>query len=340
MTLVLVSGVNGFVAVEVLMSLLKRGYDVVGTVRSESKTAYLREKFNDAVANGQLKFAIVPDITAGGAFDEVLKQNRFGYVLHTSSPFFLDAKDVEKELLDPAIKGTKSILESIDKLAPSVKHITITSSLAAVGNHRTGAGLGYVYTEDDWCPVEWDEAIGNSYLGYLASKAWAERAAWDFVKDREPQFTITTLCPSMVFGPPEQKVQSMAKLIQSSTNIYNLFNGTAGPVYGIWGWTSSRDLAEAHVLSIERAEAKGQRYLIINGKHSPQYFANYIWKHYPKRAAEKNVTKPSDTLYPDGGVYDIDNSQSIRDLGMVYRDLDTMLKDTLAKFERLEAKAK
>ncbi|KAG8892226.1 methylglyoxal reductase (NADPH-dependent) gre2, partial [Tulasnella sp. 408] len=168
MTLVLVSGINGFVAVEVLVSLLKRGYDVVGTIRSESKTAFLRNKFKDAVDSGKLKFAIVPDITVPGAFDEVLKQYQFDVVLHTSSPFYLNAKDVEKELLDPAIKGTKGILESIEKVAPSVKQVVITSSLAAVGNPKLGAAPGHVYTEEDWCPVEWDEAISNPYLGYLA----------------------------------------------------------------------------------------------------------------------------------------------------------------------------
>ncbi|KAG8932413.1 methylglyoxal reductase (NADPH-dependent) gre2 [Tulasnella sp. 417] len=340
MTLVLVSGINGFVAVKVLVSLLKHGYDIVGTVRSESKTAFLRNKFKDAVDSGKLKFAIVADITAAGAFDEVLKQYQFDFVLHTSSPFHFNVKDVEKELLDPAIKGTKSILESIEKVAPSVKHVVITSSFAAVGNFRTGAAPGYVYTEDDWCPAEWDEAIASPYVGYLASKTWAERAAWDFVKDRKPRFTLTTLLPSMVFGPPEQEVDSMAKLNQSSSDIYNLFNGTAGPVFGIWAWTDSRDLAEAHVLAIEKPEAKGQRYLIINGKHSPQYFANYIWKHYPDRAAEKSVTKPTDKLYPDGGVYDVDNSKSIRDLGITYRGLDTMMRDTLKRFEELEAEGK
>ena len=56
------------------------------TVRSESKTTFLRQKFSDAVSKGQLRFVIVADIATPGAFDEVFKSNSFDSVLHTSSP--------------------------------------------------------------------------------------------------------------------------------------------------------------------------------------------------------------------------------------------------------------
>lgn len=46
-------------------------------------------------------------------------------------------------------------------------------------------------------------------------------------------------------------------------------------------------------------------------------------------------------LYPDTGVFKVDNSKSVRDLGMTYKyDFDTMLRDTLKKFEELEAEGK
>lgn len=86
-TNVLLTGGNGFVAAHILLLLLQRGYSVTATVRSESKTTFLRRKFSDAVSKGHLKFAIVPDITTPGAFDEVFKGSAFDSVLHTSSPF-------------------------------------------------------------------------------------------------------------------------------------------------------------------------------------------------------------------------------------------------------------
>lgn len=46
-------------------------------------------------------------------------------------------------------------------------------------------------------------------------------------------------------------------------------------------------------------------------------------------------------LYPESGVYKVDNSRSIADLGLTYKyDFDAMLKDTLKKLEELEAEGK
>jgi len=38
-------------------------------------------------------------------------------------------------------------------------------------------------------------------MGYRASKTFAERAAWDFVKNEKPNFSLATINPPMVFGP-------------------------------------------------------------------------------------------------------------------------------------------
>lgn len=83
---VLLTGGNGFIAVHILSLLLQHGHAVTTTVRSESKTTHLRKIFSEAASSGQLKFAIVEDITAPGAFDQVVKANTFDAVLHTSSP--------------------------------------------------------------------------------------------------------------------------------------------------------------------------------------------------------------------------------------------------------------
>lgn len=58
---VLVTGANGFVAAWVAKELLEHGFSVRGTVRSESKAAYLREYFK---AHGdRFEIAIVEDIS-------------------------------------------------------------------------------------------------------------------------------------------------------------------------------------------------------------------------------------------------------------------------------------
>lgn len=55
--------------------------------------------------------------------------------------------------MDPAVKGTKSILQSIKDVAPSVKRVVITSSLASIQDLAKGNWPGHVYTEEEWNPV-------------------------------------------------------------------------------------------------------------------------------------------------------------------------------------------
>ena len=57
---VLVTGANGYIAAWVVQDLLEHGFSVRGTVRSESKAAYLRDYFK---AHGdRFEIAIVEDI--------------------------------------------------------------------------------------------------------------------------------------------------------------------------------------------------------------------------------------------------------------------------------------
>lgn len=341
MSRVLLTGANGFVAVAVLQALLDKGYNVIGTVRSESKTEFLRNKFSTSVKESKLGFAIVEDITVSGAFDDVLKTHAFDAVVHTSSPSKTEATDIQNELIEPAIKGTTGILESINTWAPTVKRVVITGTFGNIVNVPKGEWPGKVYTEKDWNPQTLEESLTLPVLGYVGGKLFAERAAWDFVEKNKPHFSITTLCPPIILGPPEHEITSLKKLARSLTDIYDVFSGATEPRYSAWIWADVRDVARAHVAAIDCPAAANERYLISSGNYSPQAIADYIWKHYPERAVAKGVKKGTPgKLYPEGGVFTIDNSKSVKDLGMHYNDFDSMMSDTLKKFEELEAEGK
>lgn len=55
--------------------------------------------------------------------------------------------------MQPAIMGTKGILESISKVAPSVKRVVIVSSFASVVDYSKGNAPEYAYSDKDWNPV-------------------------------------------------------------------------------------------------------------------------------------------------------------------------------------------
>ncbi|KAF8608358.1 dihydroflavonol-4-reductase [Ceratobasidium sp. AG-I] len=336
---VLLTGGNGFIAVHILCILLDRGYSVTTTVRAESKANFLRSKFASAVSNGQLKFAIIEDITVSGAFDEVFKSNSFEVVLHTSSPFVLTVTDIEKDLLKPAIEGTTEILKSTKKYGSSVKRVVITSSFAAIRDASKGNRPGYAYSEKDWNPVTYDGAQKDPGTGYDASKKLAEKAAWDFMENEKPGFDLVTLCPPIVYGPVIQEVKDLKKLNTSSAPFYNIFSGQVKELGQVpsWIWVDVRDLAEAHIAAFEKPQASNQRFFTTEGTFNMGQVSDFIWKYYPERAQAKGIPKstPEDG-YPWDGNYHADNSKSKEVLGLKYTPSETMLKDTLEQFVVLE----
>lgn len=148
-------------------------------------------------------------------------------VIHTASPFIIDAKDYQKELFEPAEHGTRSILKAIKELNPSVKRVVIISSFGSVLDVNAGLRPGYAYTEADWNPMttEETEKAGPS-AAYLVSKTIAEKAAWDFVETEKPNFSVSAITPPMIYGPMLGEVPNMSKLNTSSADIYRLFNGS------------------------------------------------------------------------------------------------------------------
>ena len=49
--------------------------------------------------------------------------------LSCRSPFFIEADDPQKDLVDPAVEGTKNVMRSAAK-ASGIKRIVLTSSVA------------------------------------------------------------------------------------------------------------------------------------------------------------------------------------------------------------------
>lgn len=141
-------------------------YSVVVTVRSEAKADSIRSAHPE-FRKDKLDAVIVKDIAVEGAFDEAVKSDPpFEAVIHTASPFHYNVTDVQKQLLDPAIIGTTGILKSIQKYAPTVKRVVITSSFAAIMNPFKGDWPEHTYSESDWNPLTPEQALESPFAGY------------------------------------------------------------------------------------------------------------------------------------------------------------------------------
>lgn len=348
---ILVSGGNGFVAAQILDAFLSRGYNVRTTVRSLDKGEALKKNFSKY--GNQLSYAIVKDIVEEGAFDQAVKGvdgvRQLPYksevltnphkVVHSASPFVMQVKNNEHDLLVPAIKGTTNILKAIEENAPQVKRVVITSSVASILDLDKGLRPGYTYSEEDWNPITYDAAANPETpadVSYCASKTFAEKTAWDYVKENKPNFNISTICPPMVYGPNAQTLTSLDHLNLSSADIYRLIDGSEKtvPDNGFFGYVDVRDVGEVHARAYESAEAVGQRFVTAGGGYTYAEVCEIIRKDFPQ--LKDKTPDPKTAQIPD--FHTISNEKAKRELGMKFRSLEETIHDQVVEFLNLEKK--
>ena len=199
---------------------------------------------------------------------------------------------------------------------------------------------GYTYSEKDWNPITEEEAIQTPINGYRASKTFAEQAAWDFSEKEKPNFTISTMCPPMVFGPIMPYLQSLNSLNTSNQRIATLMTGGAKeelPDTGVHIWTDVRDLALAHVKAAELPEAANKRFLVTAGYFSNEEIADTIRDNFPQLKNELPAKGTKGGGYPEEGLFQYDNSRVKEVLGIEFRSLKEMVVDTVKSLQAVGA---
>ncbi len=113
MTRVLIIGATGFIAMHTIADLLAHGYEVRGTVRSIAKA---REQGVLLGLPGAERLELVEaDLMSPGSFDAPAQG--CDAVLHMASPFIIEVKDPQRDLVDPAVNGTRAVLSAAKKAA-------------------------------------------------------------------------------------------------------------------------------------------------------------------------------------------------------------------------------
>ena len=289
----------------------------------------------------KLDYVIVEDIAQETAFDEVIKADPpFDTVIHTSSPFHHNFKDPQTEMLDPAIIGTTGILKAIKKSAPTVKRVVVTSSFASVINPFEGNRPGYTYTEADWDPVTKEQALSDRANSYRGSKTLAEKAAWDFVEQEKPSFTLATMNPPLVLGPVLPYLQTLDNLNTSNLRIADILTGKAKdeiPATVTFLWVDVRDLALAHVRAAELDDAASKRFLVTAGHLNHVQIADILRDNFPQSKDKLPAPGTKGGGFPAEGMYSVDNSRSKKVLGIEYRSLTESILDTAKSLQAIGA---
>ncbi|CCE78779.1 Piso0_000808 [Millerozyma farinosa CBS 7064] len=327
MTTVFISGATGFIAQETVKQLVQKGYKVIGSVRSAERGDRLKKN----LGSDNFTYEIVEDIQKEGSFDEVLKKHpEVTIFLHTASPFHFKATDVENDLLKPAVEGTKNALKAIKEHGPNVKKVVITSSFAAIKKSSGDDDPNLVLTEESWNDITKEQAVKDPFSGYRASKAFAEKAAWEFLEKERPQFVLSTVNPTYVFGPQAFISEIKSELNTSSEVINSIVkagpNDPLPPTSGFF--VDVRDVAKAHLAAFEKKEAEGKRLLVSEGRFVPQQIVDYINKDFSQLKGKIPTGNPGQ--YPDfNALSKIDNSKTREILGFDFINLETTVKDTV-----------
>jgi nucleoside-diphosphate-sugar epimerase len=238
-------------------------------VRSPSKAKYFETKY--ANRKDDFEFVLISDLQAVGALDDAMAD--VDYLCHVASPYFTNTTDPIKELVEPAVNGTKNVLSSALK-ARNLKRVTVLSSFASVVDLSKNPRPGYTYTEADWDPVTREQAAQDGVLGYHASKTFAERAAWDLWRDSRPAWDLVTFCPPMIYGPPVHEVDPAKGIEGLNTSVKRLVTSIMGrdPAFapkvatpGLPAWIDVRNVADAHAKALKLPQGTSERFLLCSG---------------------------------------------------------------------------
>ncbi len=325
---VLVTGATGYVAGWIVKRLLDEGYTVHAAVRDPSKAEKLKHLNALAEqAQGEIKY-FKGDLMQPGSYAEAMAG--CSVVFHTASPFTTHVEDPKRDLVDPAVQGTRNVLEEANRVE-TVQRVVVTSSCAAIygDNIDVKQTPNGVFTEDVW-----NTSSSLEHQAYSYSKTMAEREAWT-IAEVQNRWDLVTVNPSLVLGPainPHASGESLSLMKQFGDG--TMKGGT--PDIGM-GIVDVRDVAEMHMKAAFDPNAKG-RYITSGHNSSFPEIAKTLRDHFgdaypfPKKTlpkwlvwlagpiVDKRITRKMisrNAGYPWTG----DHGKSVRELGMSYRSL-------------------
>lgn len=274
-SIIMVTGGTGYVGSWIVRLLLEKGYTVRAAIRNKGNLSKVRHLLDiEAETPGQLELWEA-DLLTEGSFDDAARGAQ--YVIHTASPFTLQFRDAQRELIDPALKGTANVLQAATK-SGSVQKVILTSSVAAVhGDNRDMNTQGL----SEFSEEQFNSSSSLDHQPYSYSKTLAEKEAWRLAK-AQSQWQLVVLNPAFVMGPPLSS--------RSNSESLTLMKALLGGKYisGVpdleFGFVDVRDVAQAHISALENPNASG-RHILSAEVHSlfvvAQMLKNIYGNQYP-----------------------------------------------------------
>ncbi|MFF3906308.1 NAD-dependent epimerase/dehydratase family protein [Streptomyces sp. NPDC001848] len=337
-----VTGGSGFVGSHLVRRLLERDHQVHATVRSAAHSAKvlplrrLQQEFP-----GRLTL-FEADLLRQGSFDEAMSGCRV--VFHVASPFRMPEKirDGRRDMVEPAVQGTRKLLASVER-TPTVERLVLTSTVGAIfGDYIDVLAMDDRTLSEKY--VNTTSTVENNPYHY--AKTLAEREAWA-AEAAQSRWRMVSVHPGLILGPSLTPASESGSLFL----LDELFKGYF--FYGApdFSFTTAdvRDVADAHIAAAEHPAAKGRYIVAAETMTSFHQMSRIIRTRYPRdprlpRTALPHwpvrVLGPAFGLTQDyirkhlGIRFRVDNSRSVRELGITYRPIEETLLDHYETWRR------
>jgi dihydroflavonol-4-reductase len=318
---VFLTGANGHIGANIARELLKRNHQVVAFVRQTSNLRGL-----DGL-NVELRYGDILDqnsVAAGAQGCDA--------IIHTAAVYRMWAKDDQKEIIDPTIRGAQAIFDAAH--ANGIKRLVYTSSSAAIGGARTA---GEVRTERNWN----DSAQHPYYIAKTRSERLAHQLADQY------GIELIAVNPTTVMGPFDFNLTPSNVLLKSHLNGEGLlYDGNMAIVH-------VNDVARLHVDALSKG-TPGQRYIANGHTITLKTFGQYLERLFGVKSNWLKIPRPvgnmlgyvqyamaritgKPPIYDHRSFHDFvsaygnfDNARSIATFGIEYASVETILADTAA----------
>ncbi|KAI5953650.1 hypothetical protein KGF54_003022 [Candida jiufengensis] len=334
MTKVFLSGGSGFLGSNLVKTLLKSpsNYELVTSVRSDSKGTNLLDNLENAqIPTDRISYEVVEDVGAPNAFDEILKKHKDTNVfLHTAAPFHFKSKDVDNDIIKPAVNGLNNALNAIENYGSNVKRFLLTSSIASAGVANKRTGEDHEFNEKSWNELQHKD-VKNPLLAYYYSKLEPERLLWKYVKEKKPNFQATTVLPAMIFGPQAFPIGDKKELNTSSEVINKILKlqpcSKLPPGEGLF--IDVRDVCKSILKGFEDENTANKRLLLFSGSYNTQKILDIIRDNFMEAGLSLPVGNPENANKEDPTLKVWNNDETRKILDFKFIDLEKSVEDSV-----------
>lgn len=228
----LVTGASGFIGGRLVRALVERGDDVKCMVRPTASRAHLK-KLPVEIVEGDI--TIEHTVFRALAGCDRVYHVAAAYKMWDPNP---------ATIMDPAVRGTRAVLDAIKARGSRIEKVVVTSSVAAIGTNTSPEPL-----DED---AEWNLADSEIYIV-------AKRRAEEVALSMAGEVPLVVVNPTGVFGPADARPTPSGILVLRYLNWKLPISFPGGP--GGMSIVDVDDVAQGHIAAMDKGRV-GERYIL------------------------------------------------------------------------------